>query len=590
MTFESNDEEVILKKVTPLFDAMLLQSLNEKGEETVKIFADHISRIITSASQDNTHELSRALQSTITPVIVEAIDDNKDKMIDALYPIMGGMISKYVSQALKEFIESINEKVEDGLSVERYKRKVKAKVSGVSESELLLQESAEAHVSSLFIVHKNSGLLISEAHLAENEMSDAHMVASMASAIKDFINDWIQQSQEHTEIEILSYGNSTLYIDSAGSVYIVAFLDHVPNHEFRSDINTFFADLLKEHSRLFQSFDGDDSSAEVIKLSKKMHDFLALQTRSQKPLEKHASSTPSQYIFLFLGLLFLGFIGYSLQQWLVEYQLTSQVREHTGYELQIDSSYDGIRLTGTVTSFEDAISIEKIIAIHSDKPIDDDLSIPVTTLGSIIKKGEGRSPLGTTQLERRLASVEKKIEEQVALLDEIDSLTLYRKKMVKKLVKAFEGRNDLDLRDGFLEFSSNAFFAKGSSVLRAETEEELKTVFEKYIETLMQDPETKTYLRSIVIEGHTDSDGSYAFNLDLSYRRALAMMNFLLTSDLMHRYDLRSYLTAVGRADKELIRNGDGLEDKRASRRIKIGLELKNSQILEQLADIVDER
>jgi len=130
----------------------------------------------------------------VTPAISKGIAENKDTMIDALYPIMGGMISKYVTQAIKEMMDTINKKIEHGLSFNRYKRKAKAKLTGVSETELLMEESTDATITSMFVIHKESSLLIAEAHLENNEIDDAHMVASMASAIKDFINEPLANS------------------------------------------------------------------------------------------------------------------------------------------------------------------------------------------------------------------------------------------------------------------------------------------------------------------------------------------------------------------------------------------------------------
>jgi len=184
--------------------------------------------------------MSRSLQSIISPAIAQGIADNKEQMIDALYPIMGGMISKYVTNAIKELMESINAKIDEGLSFERYKRKLKAKISGVSETELLLEESADARIKALLVIEKDTGLLIAAAQDKENEIDDPHIVASMASAIKDFVNDWMKSAKDAQEVQLLSYGNATLYIESAGSVYLIAFLDAEPDHEQRKEINRFY--------------------------------------------------------------------------------------------------------------------------------------------------------------------------------------------------------------------------------------------------------------------------------------------------------------------------------------------------------------
>ena len=159
--------------------------------------------------------------------------------------------------------------------MERVKRKVKSKISGVSETELLLEESGDAIISSMFVIHKETSLLIAEAHLENHQIDDVHMVASMASAIKDFINDWIENNETTNEVQLLSYGNATLYIESAGSVYVVAFLDSEPDHALRKEINTFFATLLKKYAAFFHDFDGDDSSEEVKALSDQMSHYLS---------------------------------------------------------------------------------------------------------------------------------------------------------------------------------------------------------------------------------------------------------------------------------------------------------------------------
>ncbi len=51
----------------------------------------------------------------------------------------------------------------------------------------------------------------------------------------------------------------------------------------------------------------------------------------------------------------------------------------------------------------------------------------------------------------------------------------------------------------------------------------------------------------IIIEGHTDSDGGYLYNLELSQKRAYAVMNYLLTLDYIKRHNINK-LVASGRS------------------------------------------
>jgi len=225
LQFKSEDKESIIEKLTPLFDEILWQNFQTKEKKTIEILGRYLAQIIVQSSQENLEALSSSLQEVISPSIAKEIEENQDKMVDILYPIIGGMISRYVTQSIRELMDSINHKIEDGLSIERYKRKMKAKITGVSESELLLEESSIAPIVSLFVIHKESGLLIAEATQESQAIDDPHMVASMASAIKDFINDWMQthDTTQQSEVQLVSYGHATLYIEGAGSAILLHF-------------------------------------------------------------------------------------------------------------------------------------------------------------------------------------------------------------------------------------------------------------------------------------------------------------------------------------------------------------------------------
>jgi hypothetical protein len=146
LEIETKNIDKVSQKVWELFDDAFLEKLAQKESKTIAVLSQYLSTIITKSASTHEAELSRSLQSVISPAISKEIENNKAKMIDALYPIMGGMISKYVTQAIKEMMDNINDKIENGLSFDKYKRKFKSKVTGVSETELLLEESSDASI------------------------------------------------------------------------------------------------------------------------------------------------------------------------------------------------------------------------------------------------------------------------------------------------------------------------------------------------------------------------------------------------------------------------------------------------------------
>ena len=127
----------------------------------------------------------------------------------------------------------------------------------------------------------------------------------------------------------------------------------------------------------------------------------------------------------------------------------------------------------------------------------------------------------------------------------------------------------------------------GQSTLKDEAKVELKKAFEEYIGTLVNDKEIKPHLDKIIIEGHTDSDGGYIYNLKLSQDRALAVMEYLLTLDFSKKNNIKPLMIASGRAYLDAIVE-NGVENKEASRRIEIKFKLKNEDAMHEIEKVLD--
>ena len=169
----------------------------------------------------------------------------------------------------------------------------------------------------------------------------------------------------------------------------------------------------------------------------------------------------------------------------------------------------------------------------------------------------------------------------------IKSLTGIRLKVIAALKEELGSKVTIDKKSGSLKLASNILFDKGSAVLKDDAKTELKRAFEEYIGALVTTPQIKPYLDKIIIEGHTDSDGGYLYNLELSQKRAFAVMNYLLTLEIAQRYNLKPLLVASGRAYLDAV-VVDGVEDKDASRRIEIKFRLRNEDAMHEIEKVLD--
>ena len=225
-----------------------------------------------------------------------------------------------------------------------------------------------------------------------------------------------------------------------------------------------------------------------------------------------------------------------------------------------------------------------------------------------VKEYEGKVLILSNELNKTKDTVKIKDEKLLTLLNALDekktkydelvanlqaqkakikSLTGIKLKVVAALKDALGDKIDIDKKTGSLRLASNILFGSGEATLKPEAKVELKKAFEEYIGTLVTNENIKPHLDKIIIEGHTDSVGSYIYNLNLSQKRALAVMEYLLTLDFTKKHNIQPLMTASGRAYQDAIMV-DGVEDKNASRRIEIKFRLKNEDAMHEIEKVLD--
>ena len=146
----------------------------------------------------------------------------------------------------------------------------------------------------------------------------------------------------------------------------------------------------------------------------------------------------------------------------------------------------------------------------------------------------------------------------------------------------------VDPNSGDIMLDSAVFFETGSAEIRQEGKDLLDRFIPVYLDVLLRDTYSD-YLGEIIIEGHTDSKGSYESNLKLSQNRALQVALYCLKMPSLtaeQKQQLQKILTAKGRSYADLI-YVDGVEDAEASRRVEFKFSLKDSEMIDEMNRIL---
>lgn len=150
----------------------------------------------------------------------------------------------------------------------------------------------------------------------------------------------------------------------------------------------------------------------------------------------------------------------------------------------------------------------------------------------------------------------------------------------------------IDEQTGAITLDSSIIFDYDSDDLSGAGKNTLADFLPKYFAVVLSE-DYIDYISEIIIEGHTDTVGSYEYNLELSQARAEAVAAYCLgeSQDMFTTEQLeqiRSLMSVTGRSWSNPIYNADGTVDEDASRRVEIKFRLSDEEMISQMLEVLE--
>ncbi|NBI90413.1 hypothetical protein D3Z45_07415 [Lachnospiraceae bacterium] len=208
-----------------------------------------------------------------------------------------------------------------------------------------------------------------------------------------------------------------------------------------------------------------------------------------------------------------------------------------------------------------------------------------------------QAALTQEELNNAYLEIENGKQELAATKDELRNIVGIRTDIIGALQSAFNNSSmKVDAQTGSITFSSDVLFRYNSATLTAASKETLQEIIPMYLDVLLQD-QFRGYIAEIIIEGHTDTDGGYQSNMELSYERANAVADFCLNkrNGLSEEKieQLQQILTVNGKSwsnpiyKKDAFGNATEEVDMPSSRRVEIKFRLKEDEMIEKISGIL---
>lgn len=185
-------------------------------------------------------------------------------------------------------------------------------------------------------------------------------------------------------------------------------------------------------------------------------------------------------------------------------------------------------------------------------------------------------------------------EELRATKSQLQDIVGVRTDIIRALQESLDGSSmTVDAQNGSITFSSDVLFRYNSAVLTENSKNTLREVIPTYLSVLLQ-ADYRPYIAEIIVEGHTDTEGGYGSNMELSFARANAVATFCqnskngLTDDQITA--LQNVLTVNGRSySSPVYKEGTSEVDMAASRRVEIKFRLKEDEMIEKINEVLNE-
>ena len=176
-----------------------------------------------------------------------------------LYPIIAQLIGRAVAEAIRDLARAIDTRMRTTVSPASLLRRLRARLTGVSEAELMLRDALPFRVTEVLLIHRESGLLLQGVTSEPEANSDADVVSGMLTAIRDFVQDAFGRGESTGQLDEIQYGTQRILIEATRHATLAVVVDGIEPAGFRELMRQRLIEFENAEVEQLTSYDGDAS-------------------------------------------------------------------------------------------------------------------------------------------------------------------------------------------------------------------------------------------------------------------------------------------------------------------------------------------
>lgn len=169
------------------------------------------------AEEKRPRDLGKALAPSVVSIIRSEIKNSKEMMVEALYPIMGRLVTAAVAGAFRDLVESLNARIDAMVSANSWRLRLRAMATGRSMAEVALAEAEAGRLKRALLLERGSGLLLAIWPDA-GEGANAELESGMIAAITEFATN--VYADKGGELRMLDIGSGKVFLRASPRVIV----------------------------------------------------------------------------------------------------------------------------------------------------------------------------------------------------------------------------------------------------------------------------------------------------------------------------------------------------------------------------------
>src|SRR5262245_24231172 len=221
--------------------------------------AEDVSRVLPEAIALRSGR-DRDLTDSLLPAVEEAIGvsvrRHPEVLVDGLFPVMGPAIRKSIANTLAEVLGSLSQTLAVGFSRQGLKWRVEAWRTGKPFAQVVLLRTLLYRVEQVFLIHRETGLLLGHVTAGKADVQDASMVSGMLTAIRDFVQDSFGSAREGG-FAAFRVGELAVWVEQGPHAVLAAVIRGNPPMELRTVFVEAIEKIHRDRARDLEEFSGD---------------------------------------------------------------------------------------------------------------------------------------------------------------------------------------------------------------------------------------------------------------------------------------------------------------------------------------------